>query len=127
MTEYKKRAHFAHVDDFPFVILHCSAFNVLPVAVCFVSLASIVSKLRSIELSHTEFRYSKIQAVKHSLPVKVSTVGANTWYTFCLIRTPFRIMYNARLYGNETKRNKTEEWRKRNGMCERWGKTKGVD
>ena len=33
VTGYKKRAHFAHVDDFPFVILCCSAFNVLPVAV----------------------------------------------------------------------------------------------
>ena len=37
-----------HVDDFQFVILRCSAFNVLPVAVCFVSLASIVSELRLI-------------------------------------------------------------------------------
>ena len=67
-----KRAHFAHVDNFPFVIPCCSTFNVLPVAVCFVSLAGIVSELRSIELSRTEFRYFKIQAVKHSLPVKVS-------------------------------------------------------
>ena len=73
MTGYKKRAHFTHVDDFPFVILRCSAFNVLPFAVCFASLASIVSELRSIELCHMEFRYFKIQAVKHSLPVKVST------------------------------------------------------
>ena len=72
VTGYEKRAHFAHVDDFPFVILRCSTFNVLPVAVCFVSLAGIVSELRSIELSRTEFRYFKIQAVKHSLPVKVS-------------------------------------------------------
>ena len=72
MTGYEKRAHFAHDDDFPFVTLRCSAFNVLPVAVCFASLASIVSKLRSIELSLTEFRNFKIHAVKHSLPVKVS-------------------------------------------------------
>ena len=72
VTGYKKRAHFAHVDDFPFAILRYSAFNVLPVAVCFVSLASIVSELRSIELFCTEFRYFKIQAVKHSLLVKVS-------------------------------------------------------
>ena len=73
VTGYEKRAHFAHDDDFPFVVLRYSAFNVLPVAVCFASLASIVSELRSIELSLTEFRNFKIHAVKHSLPVKVST------------------------------------------------------
>ena len=84
VTGYKKRAHFAHGDDFPFVILRCSGFNVLPVAVCFASLASIVSELRSIELSHTEFQYFKIQAVKHSLLVKVST--------FC-IPTVLRMTY----------------------------------
>ena len=80
MTGYEKRAHFAHVDDFPFVILRCSTFNVLPVAVCFVSLAGIASELRSIELSHTEFRYFKIQAVKHSFPVKVSQFRIPTVY-----------------------------------------------
>ena len=46
-----------HVDGFTFVILRCSAFDVLPVAVGLTSLLSIVSKLLSIELSHTEFRY----------------------------------------------------------------------
>ena len=73
MTGYEKRAHFAHGDDFPFVVLRYSAFNVLPVAVCFASLASIVSELRSIELSLTEFCNFNIYAVKHSLLVKVST------------------------------------------------------
>ena len=63
----------AQPDNFPFFVLHYSAFNVLPVAVCFASLISIVSKLRSIELSLTEFRNLKIHAVKHSLPVNVST------------------------------------------------------
>ena len=81
VTGYEKRAHFAHVDDFPFVILRCSTFNVLPVAVCFVLLASIVSELRSIELSSTEFRYFKIQAVKHSLPVN----KVNSAYQPCYI------------------------------------------
>ena len=73
-----------HIDDFPFVILCRSAFNVLPVAVCFASLASIVYELRSIELCRMEFRYYKIQAVKHSLPLKVST--------FC-IPTVLRMTY----------------------------------
>ena len=73
MTGYEKRAHFAHDDDFPFVVLCFSVFNVLPVAVCFASLASIVSELRLIELSLTEFRNFEIHTVKHSLPVKVST------------------------------------------------------
>ena len=73
MTGYEKRAHFAHDDDFPFVVLRYSAFNVLPAVVCFASLASIVSELRSIELSLTEFRNFKIHAVKYLLPVKVST------------------------------------------------------
>ena len=71
--DMRKRAHFAHDDDFPFVVLRYRAFNVLPVAVCSASLASTVSKLRWIELSLTEFCNFKIHAVKHSLPVKVST------------------------------------------------------
>ena len=73
MIGYEKRAHFEHGDDFPFVVLYYSAFNVLPVAVCFASLASIVSELCSIELYHTECRNFKIHTVKHLLPVKVST------------------------------------------------------
>ena len=73
VTGYEKRAHFAHADNFPFIVLRYSTFHVLPVGVCFASLASIVSELRSIELSLMEFRNFKIHAVKHSLPVKVST------------------------------------------------------
>ena len=40
-----------HVDHFPFVILRCSTFDILPVAVNLFHIPSTVSELRSIELS----------------------------------------------------------------------------